>query len=283
MEVNTITIIGAGAMGSGIAQVSAAAGYKVVLNDLSEDVLTKALASIEKNLNKQASKGKISASDVNAALGRITVASDLKKACQEADILVECVFENLDLKKEMFVKFEQFCKPSAILGTNTSAIPVTEIASATSRGDKVIGIHFMNPVPLMKGVEIIRGQLTSDETMAATLDYIQKIGKEAAIAVDFAGFIVSRLLDVLMNEAVKLVQEGNSPEDIDKAMKLCAGHPMGPCTLLDLVGAEIAMHGMETMERDFGDRYKPHPLLKKRVLAGLLGQKSGQGFYRYDK
>lgn len=283
MEVNTITIIGAGAMGSGIAQVSAAAGYKVVLNDISEDVLKKALASIEKNLNKQASKGKITESDVSAALGRITVASDLKKACQEADILVECVFENLDLKKEMFVKFEQFCKPSAILGTNTSAIPVTEIASATSRGDKVIGIHFMNPVPLMKGVEIIRGQLTSDETMAATLDYIQKIGKEAAIAVDFAGFIVSRLLDVLMNEAVKLVQEGNSPEDIDKAMKLCAGHPMGPCTLLDLVGAEIAMHGMETMERDFGDRYKPHPLLKKRVLAGLLGQKSGQGFYRYDK
>ena len=144
-----------------------------------------------------------------------------------------------------------------------------------------MGIHFMNPVPLMKGVEVIRGQLTSDETMGLTMGYIEKLGKDPAVAVDYAGFIVSRLLDVLMNEAVQLVQEGNLPEDIDKAMRLCAGHPMGPCTLLDLVGAEIAMHGMETMARDFGDKYKPHPLLKKRVQAGLLGKKSGQGFYKY--
>jgi 3-hydroxybutyryl-CoA dehydrogenase len=241
------------------------------------------MATIEKNLNKLASKGKIAEADVSSAISRITVTTDLAEACKDADLLVECVFENLELKKKMFAEFERLCKPEAILGTNTSAIPVTEIASATTRGDKVIGIHFMNPVPLMKGVEVIRGQLTSEETMQATLDYIKKIGKESAIAVDFAGFIVSRLLDVLMNEAVKLVQEGNSPEDIDKAMRLCAGHPMGPCTLLDLVGAEIAMHGMETMERDFGDRYKPHPLLKKRVLAGLLGQKSGKGFYDYEK
>jgi len=195
---------------------------------------------------------------------------------------VECVLENLELKKKIFADLERFCKPETILGTNTSAIPVTEIASATSRGEQVIGIHFMNPVPLMKGVEVIKGQLTSEETMKITLNYVEKIGKESAIAVDFAGFIVSRLLDVLMNEAIKLVQEGNSPEEIDKAMQLCAGHPMGPCTLLDLVGAEIAMHGMETMERDFGDRYKPHPLLKKRVQAGLLGKKSGKGFYTYD-
>ena len=283
MEVNTIAVIGAGAMGNGVAQVSAVAGYTVVLNDISEEALKRAMAIIEKNLNKLASKGKIAEADVSSAISRITVTTSLEEACKDADLLVECVFENLELKKKMFAEFERLCKPEAILGTNTSAIPVTEIASATTRGDKVIGIHFMNPVPLMKGVEVIRGQLTSEETMEATLDYIKRIGKESAIAVDFAGFIVSRLLDVLMNEAVKLVQEGNSPEDIDKAMRLCAGHPMGPCTLLDLVGAEIAMHGMETMERDFGDRYKPHPLLKKRVLAGLLGQKSGKGFYDYEK
>jgi len=139
----------------------------------------------------------------------------------------------------------------------------------------------MNPVPLMKGVEIISGQLTSDENRKTVIDYVRKLGKEPIEAVDFAGFIVSRLLDVLLNETIKLVQEGNKPEDIDKAMELCAGHPMGPCRLLDLVGAEIAMHGMEIMERDFGDGYKPHPLLKKRVLAGLLGRKTGRGFYEY--
>lgn len=281
MDIKTIAVIGAGAMVNGVAQVSAAAGYQVVLNDITDAALTKAMATVEKNLSKLASKGKLSEDDVKSTLANIKTTTSLEEACKDADLLVECVFENLELKKKMFADFERICKPECILGTNTSAIPVTEIASATTRGDKVIGIHFMNPVPLMKGVEVINGQLTSEETTQATLDYIAKIGKESAVAVDFAGFIVSRLLDVLMNEAVKLVQEGNKPEDIDKAMKLCAGHPMGPCTLLDLVGAEIAMHGMETMERDFGDRYKPHPLLKKRVLAGLLGQKSGQGFYEY--
>lgn len=282
MEIKLIAVIGAGAMGQGVAQVSAVAGYQVVLNDLNEASLEKAMNGLRKNLGRLVEKGKMAEEEMNAALGRISLNAKLEEALKGADLVVECVFENLELKQKIFKDFETYCKPEAILGSNTSAIPITEIASVTSRGDKVIGIHFMNPVPLMKGVEIIRGQLTSDETMAVTLDYIEKIGKEAAVAVDYAGFIVSRLLDVLMNEAVKLVEEGNSPEDIDKAMKLCAGHPMGPLTLLDLVGAEIAMHGMETMERDFGDRYKPHPLLKKRVLAGLLGRKTKKGFYEYE-
>jgi len=281
MELNTIGVIGAGIMGSGIGQVSAAAGYEVVVQDIYAEALDKAKASMEKSLGKLVSKEKMTESDMNATLARIRFTADLEEACKEADLIIEAVFENLELKHEMFKKFENSCKAEAILGSNTSALPITEIASVTNRGDKIVGIHFMNPVPIMKGVEIIRGQLTSDKTMETTLAYIKKLGKEPMVAVDYAGFIVSRLLDVLFNETIKLIEEGNMPEDIDKAMELCAGHPMGPCRLLDLVGAEIALHGMEMMERDFGDRYKPHPLLKKRVLAGLLGQKTGHGFYEY--
>ena len=281
MELNNIGVVGAGAMGSGIAQVSAAAGYNVVLQDIYPNALEKAKVSIEKSLGKLVSKEKMAESEMNATLIRIRFTTDLEEACKEADLIIEAAFENLEAKHEVFRKFESLCKPEAILSSNTSALPITEIASVTNRGDKIVGIHFMNPVLLMKGVEIIRGQLTSDETMETSLEYIKKLGKESMMAVDYAGFIVSRLLDVLFNETIKLVEEGNKPEDIDKAMELCAGHPMGPCRLLDLVGAEIAMHGMETMERDFGYRYKPHPLLKKRVLAGLLGRKTGRGFYEY--
>jgi len=281
MNLNNLGVIGCGAMGSGIAQVSAVAGYNVVLQDINSDSLDRAKVSIEKSLNKLVSKGKIAETDKDKALGRIQVTRDLEEACKKADLVVEAVFEDIELKQKLFKELDKLCKPEAILGSNTSALPITEIASVTNRGDKIIGIHFMNPVPLMEGVEIISGQLTSAETVEAALKYVKKLGKEPVMAVDFAGFIVSRLLDVLLNETVKLVQEGNKPEDIDKAMELCAGHPMGPCKLLDLVGAEIAMHGMETMERDFGDGYKPHPLLKKRVLAGLLGRKTGRGFYKY--
>lgn len=281
MELKKIGIIGAGVMGSGIAQVCATAGYHVTVQDISLEVLDKAKTSIEKSLGKLISKGKMTETEKNAVLSRIQWTKDLKEACQGGDLIIEAVFENLGLKQQMFKEFEKFCAPETILGSNTSALPITEIASVTNRGDKIIGIHFMNPVPLMKGVEVIPGQLTSNETLKTTLEFVKTIGKESVIAVDFAGFIVSRLLDVLMNEAVKLVEEGNKPEEIDKAMVLCAGHPMGPCRLLDLVGADIAMHGMETMERNFGERYKPHPLLRKRVLAGLLGQKNGRRFYEY--
>lgn len=281
MQLKKIGIIGAGAMGSGIAQVSAAAGYDVVIQDIFSESLERAKATIAKSLGKMVAKGKLEEAAMNATLAKITFSTELKDACDDADLIVEAVFENLELKQKTFKELDKLCKPEAILGTNTSALPITEIASVTKRGEKIVGIHFMNPVPLMKGVEIIRGQLTSDDTMQTVFDYIASIGKESIEAVDYAGFIVSRLLDVLFNETIKMIEEGNNPEAIDKAMVMCCGHPMGPCKLLDLVGAEIAMHGMETMERDFGDRYKPHPLLKKRVLAGLLGMKTGKGFYEY--
>jgi 3-hydroxybutyryl-CoA dehydrogenase len=282
VEVKNISIVGAGAMGSGIAQVSAIAGYSVTLTDVSAVQLDKAKRYIGGGLDKLVQKGKLPAEEVTPILARIKTGNVLAESVSNADLVIEAVFENLELKQTIFKDLEKYCKPTAILGSNTSALPITEIASVTNIGSRVIGIHFMNPVPLMRGVEIIRGQLTSDETVEATRDYVKSIGKEPIIAIDYAGFIVSRLLDVLMNETIKMIQEGNRPEDIDRAMELCAGHPMGPCKLLDLVGAEIAMHGMETMERDLGEYYKPHPLLKKRVLAGLLGKKTGQGFYKYE-
>jgi 3-hydroxybutyryl-CoA dehydrogenase len=281
MDIKHVAVIGAGAMGNGIAQVSAVAGYEVYLHDIKEEALEKGLEAIKKSLSKLASKGKVSSQEMDAALARIRPTTDLREACKGADLVVECVFENLELKKKIFSDLGQHTRPEAILGSNTSAIPITEIASGIARADKVIGIHFMNPVPLMKGVEIIRGQLTSEETMKTALAFVRSLGKDPGVAVDFAGFIASRLIDVLLNETMKLIQEGNSPEDIDKVVELCLGHPMGPCKLLDLVGAEIAMHGMQTMERDFGPAYKPHPLLTKRVLAGLLGKKTGKGFYEY--
>lgn len=281
MKIEKIAVIGAGIMGSGVAQVSAAAGYQVIIQDISEAMLQKAKTGIEASLMKLVSKGKLSGEKADATLANITYTTDLVAAA-DADLVIEAVFENLKVKQELFAKLDEVVRPDTILASNTSALPITEIGSATRRGTQFVGIHFMNPVPLMKGVEVIRGQLTSKETYQAATAYVRSLGKEPIEAVDYAGFIVSRLLDVLMNEAVKMVQEGNRPEDIDKAMELCAGHPMGPCRLLDLVGAEIAMHGMETMQRDLGEAYKPHPLLKKRVLAGLLGRKSGAGFYTYE-
>jgi 3-hydroxybutyryl-CoA dehydrogenase len=283
MGIKTVAVIGAGAMGNGIAQVTAVAGYKVMLNDLTDTALNNAMGTINRSLNKMVEKGKLTAEDAKASTERITLSTSLEECCKDADLIIESVFEDLELKKTMFREIDQLAKPEAIIGTNTSAIPVTEIATGISRGDKIIGIHFMNPVPLMKGVEVIKGQLTSEETFQTTLEYLHSMGKDPAVAVDYAGFIVSRLLNVMINEAFRLVQEGNDPEEIDKAMVLCAGHPMGPCRLNDLVGAEITLRAARVMEKDFGDRYKPHPMLNKRVLAGLLGQKSGQGFYSYKK
>ncbi|MDR3555073.1 MAG: 3-hydroxyacyl-CoA dehydrogenase family protein [Syntrophobacteraceae bacterium] len=281
MRIKGVAVIGAGVMGSGIAQVSASADYLVTIQDVGEEALKRSKSIIESSLNKLVARGKMSREQADSALARIEFTTGLEKAVHNKDLVIEAVFENLAIKHELFKKLEPLVGPDVIVASNTSALPITEVFSATGMAERSLGLHFMNPVPVMRGVEMIRGQLTSEATFETARQYVLSLGKEPIEAVDYAGFIVSRLLDVLMNEAVKMIQEGNRPEEIDKAMELCAGHPMGPCRLLDLVGAEIAMHGMETMERDLGPGYKPHPMLRKRVLAGLLGKKSGRGFYTY--
>jgi len=281
MNIKTVAVIGAGTMGRGVAQTNATFGYKVMLNDLTMENLNAGKAMISKNLDKSVQKGKMAAEDAKATLDRIVLSTDLQECCKDADIIIENVFEDLEIKKETFRKIDQFAKAEAIIGTNTSGIPVTAIASGINRGDTIIGIHFMNPVPLMKGVEVIKGQLTSEETLKTTLEYICSLGKDPAIAVDYAGFIVTRLLNVMLQEANQLILEGNEPAEIDKAMKLCAGHPMGPCRLMDLVGADITRNAAIVMEKDLGERYKPNRLLVKRALAGLLGEKTGEGWYKY--
>lgn len=195
--------------------------------------------------------------------------------------MIEAVFEDLELKKKVFKELDEICPPHTILASNTSALPIAAMAAMTKRPDKVLGIHFMNPVPVMRGVEIIRAITTSEETMTIGRKYLQSLGKEVVEAVDYAGFIVSRVLDAMLNEAVKCVMDGNKPEEIDRAMKVCTNFPMGPLELIDLAGVDIVLDGLETMERDFGDRYYPAPLLRQMVRAGHLGRKTKKGFYNY--
>ncbi|WP_345788223.1 3-hydroxyacyl-CoA dehydrogenase family protein [Desulfosporosinus youngiae] len=281
MEIKNVAVIGAGAMGLGIAQVSAQAGYQVSLNDISENSLEKAMKAITKSLDKSVEKGKLTAESRDEILGRIKTTTDLAGAVRDADLVVEAVFENLALKQDIFKRIDQIAPPHAIFGSNTSTLPIAAIAGGTGRLDKFVGIHFMNPVPLMKGVELIRGRHTSDETLQISLDYVKSLGKETAVAADYAGFIVSRILDAMLNEAVKCVMDGNDPEEIDKAMKLCCNFPIGPLALIDLVGADIVLKGLETMKGDFGDKYTPAPLLQQMVRGGDLGRKTGRGFYKY--
>jgi 3-hydroxybutyryl-CoA dehydrogenase len=280
MEVKRVFIQGAGTMGSGIALVSAQAGFEVILMDLSTEILQKGMNSVEKSLQRSVEKGRITTEDKSAILSRIKVTTDLEES-READLAIEAVFEDLEVKKKVFKALDGICPPDTVLASNTSALPIAVMASATKRPSKVLGLHFMNPVPVMRGVEIIRAITTSNETMAIGREYLRKLGKEVVEAVDYAGFIVSRILDAMLNEAVRCVMDGNKPEEIDKAMKICTNFPMGPLELIDLAGVDIVLHGLETMEKDFGDRYHPAPLLRQMVRAGYLGRKSGKGFYHY--
>ena len=280
MKIRHIFIQGAGTMGSGIAQVSAQAGFEVIMMDLSMELVQKGMNSIEKSLQRSVDKGKMQVEEKLAILSHIKPVTDIKET-KTADLAIEAVLEDLEVKKKVFKALDEVCPPHTILASNTSALPIAAMASATKRPDKVLGLHFMNPVPVMRGVEIIRAMTTSDETMAIGREYLKRLGKEVVEAVDYAGFIVSRVLDAMLNEAVKCVMDGNRPEEVDKAMKVCTNFPMGPLELIDLAGVDIVLHGLETMEKDFGDRYHPAPLLRQMVRAGHLGRKSGKGFYDY--
>jgi 3-hydroxybutyryl-CoA dehydrogenase len=282
MEIKTFGVVGAGQMGNGIAQVAAASGLNVVMSDISEEFVQRGLANIDKILSRSVEKEKITAADKAAVLGRIKTSVSLKDMA-EADFVVEAATERESLKSQIFKDLDDACAPSAILATNTSSIPIGRIAAQTGRPEKVIGMHFMNPVPIMKLVEIIRGIATSEETFKATWDLALKFNKTPAQAEDYPGFIANRILMPMINEAVYCLYHGvGNREDIDTVMKLGMNHPMGPLALADLIGLDTCLAIMQTLYDGFCDsKYRPCPLLRKYVEAGWLGRKTGRGFYEY--
>jgi 3-hydroxybutyryl-CoA dehydrogenase len=282
MAITKVFVIGAGTMGNGIAQVSAQAGYDVTMSDIKDEFIQKGMAAIDNSLGRMVKKGTMQETEKASIIARIKTTTSNQDA-KDADLVIEAAPEILDLKKSIFKQLDEICKVDAILATNTSSLPIGEIAAATKKPARVIGIHFMNPVPVMKGVEVIPGRKTSPAVLEASKEYIKKIGKEPCEARDYAGFIVSRLVDALMNEAFWCVMDGNKPEEVDKAIKLCLNHPMGPCELADLAGHDVILHGLETMYEEFGERLMPAPLLKNMVRSGDLGRKTGRGFYDYTQ
>ena len=280
--ITTIGVVGAGTMGNGIAHTAARSGFRVILHDIAESFLDRALSTIEKNLDREVAKNKITADNKNAALSRITAVTQ-NSALSAADFVIEAVIEEVETKLRVFEGMDRIARPGVILASNTSSISITKIASKTKRPDRVIGMHFMNPVPVMPLVEVVRGLATSEETYRATKQLAESLGKTAVEVNDFPGFVSNRVLMPMINEAVYCVLEGvGSAEAVDSIMTLGMNHPMGPLALADLIGLDVCLDIMEVLHSGLGDsKYRPCPLLRKMVDAGHLGRKSGQGFYKY--
>ncbi|MHB8076930.1 3-hydroxybutyryl-CoA dehydrogenase [Desulfosporosinus fructosivorans] len=277
----TIMVIGAGQMGGGIAQVAAQAGYSVILNDIKDEFVMRGLGIIQKNLSRSVEKGKLAPEDKEAVLSRITKSTSLQDAAT-ADLVIEAAVENMAIKAQVFSQLDVICPKHTILSTNTSSLPITEIAAFTKRPDRVIGMHFMNPVPVMKLVEVIRGLATSDEVYKTIETLSLAMGKTPVEVNDAPGFVANRVLIPMLNEAVYTLYEGIATvEAIDNVMKLGMNHPMGPLALADLIGLDTVLSIMEVLHEGLGDKYRPCPLLRKYVKAGWLGRKSGRGFYNY--
>ncbi len=283
MKIEKVMVVGAGQMGSGIAQVCAQAGYQVYLNDLKPEFVDRGISGINKNLTRQVEKGRMTEAEKQEILARLTFSTDLNDAAN-VDLVIEAATENMDIKAKIFTQLDQFAPAHAILASNTSSLPITEIAAVTKRPEKVIGMHFMNPVPVMKLVEIIRGLATADEVYASIEEMTKKLEKVPVEVNDFPGFISNRILMPMINEAIYSLYEGvATKEAIDEVMKLGMNHPMGPLTLADFIGLDTCLYIMEVLYEGFADsKYRPCPLLRKYVKAGWLGRKSGRGFYVYE-
>lgn len=284
MVVKKLFVVGSGAMGSGIAQTAATHGIQVIMNDISQEVVDKGYGKIKKSLEKAVTKNRMTEEEKETALGNLTVTVALEDA-KDADFVIEAATENREIKLDIFAKLDQICKPEAILASNTSSIPITEIAAATKRPEQVVGTHFFNPVPAMKLLELIVGHVTSDETFKAAEDLGKALDKVTVKSIDKGGFVVNRLIDPFINEAVFMLEEGvGTAEDIDNGCKFGLNHPMGPLALGDMIGWDVMLAVMEVLSAEYGDpKYRPAPLMRRMVRAGHLGVKTGRGVYTYDK
>ena len=283
-KISKIGVIGAGKMGAGIAQIAAAAGLSVKLADITDEILTRSIAAMGKSLARQVDRESITQGDADKTLGNIETGTDYAMFA-DCDLVIEAVFEDMKVKKEVFSKLDEVVKRGAILASNTSSLSLTRLASSSGRPDKVIGMHFFNPVPMMALVEIIRALQTSDETFRSTDEFTRSLGKTPVSVKDSPGFVVNRMLVPMINEATFILYEGlATAEEIDAAMKLGAGHPMGPLALADMIGIDVCLYVMNILLDEFGDsKFRPCPLLKQMVAAGYLGRKSGKGFFDYAK